>query len=345
MKNAVLSRHGRLLALCGLSAALHLLVLQLAVRHGMPAPGPAAGGPGPLVLRLAPAPSVPSGAPAPASRPARTAPPSRPKPAPARTASPIPPAAARPAARLPERPSDTLAPAPAAAAGAGGAPSGAELPLQMPARYRVRMPPSVRLVYRLTRSDATGKPGPAQTTLLDWRNDDGRYTLRMDGVLGQVASSGVDSDSGIQPQRFSARRGERQDDIVFDPQGHRIVFADGSDAPDAPGMQDRASLLMQLAGIGLARPGQLQDVIEIAVADAGIARIERFQVLQEEQVDTGVGPVQALHLVQLTAAGEARLDVWLAQDLGWLPVQLRLTEADGTTATQALAATQPAAAP
>jgi hypothetical protein len=333
MKIAVLSRHGRLLALCGLSAALHLLVFHLVARHGAreTAPGPQAGEP--LVLRLAPVRAardvVPAAAQAPAAAERSALPRSNP------AASPAEAAPASPAARAPA----------ASATGAGGAPSGDTAALRMPARYRVRMPPSVRLLYTLTRRDPAGKDGPPQSAQLDWRNADGRYTLQMDGVLGQVASSGTDGDSGILPQRFSGRSGEQREDIVFDPERHRIVFGGGSEAPDAPGMQDRASLLMQLAGIGLARPGQLQDVLEIVVADAGAARIERFQVIGEEQLATGAGSVQALHLAQLAPAGEARLEVWLAADRGWLPVQLRVTGADGSSATQVLASIGAAAPP
>jgi len=345
MKIAVLSRHGRLLALCGLSAALHLIVLQLAARHGAREPAPAPGEPGPLVLRLAPAPSPASAAPPAQSGAAAPIPPAPERTRPAAHAS----ARARPAApasppSAQDAPSTPQAVAkPAAATGAGGAPAGETVPVRMPARYRVRMPPSVHLVYSLTPRDAAGKEGPAQTAVLDWRNEDGRYLLRMDGVLGQVEIRGVDSDSGVLPQRFLEQDGQQQDETRFDPEQHRVVFAGGSEAPDAAGIQDRASLLMQLAGIGLARPGQLQDVIEIVVADAGAARIERFQVMGEETIETGDGAVQALRLAQLAPAGAARLEVWLAASRGWLPVQLRLTRADGSSATQVLAAATPAA--
>lgn len=354
MKIAVLSRHRRLLALCGVSAALHLLVLQLLARHGGPESMPAPDGPGPLVLRLAPATSPLTAAPAaqaahaaaptPAAPPAARTRPAAQASAPARPASSTPPpvraddtATSQAAAASGASPQPVPAPVPAAGTGAGGAPSGDALPVQMPARYRVRMPPSVRLAYTLTRRDATGKAGPAQAALLDWRNDDGRYSLRMDGVFGQVSSSGADSDSGILPQRYTARDGNRETSIAFDPARQRVVFGDGSEAPGAPGLQDRASLLMQLAGIGLARPGQLQDVLEIVVAGADVARIERFQVMGEEQLSTGAGTVKTLRLAQRVAAGEPRLEVWLAPDQGWLPVQLRVTQADGSSATQVLA--------
>jgi hypothetical protein len=351
MKNAVLSRHGRLLALCGLSALVHLLVLQLVARHEAHEPAPLAGAEGPLVLRLMPARAPADAAPVAQADAVPSAPPPRaPKTRPAENAPmpvPVPPAAAAsaaPAASPAESAASATAASPSAsAATADAAAPGGSTPDRMAVHYRVRMPPTVRLVYKLTRRDAAGHAGPAQPAQLDWRNNDGQYTLQMDGVFGQVSSSGADSDSGIQPQRFAAQHGQSRQDVMFDPEHQRIVFGDGSEAPAPPGMQDRASLLMQLAGIGLARPGQLQNVIEIAVADAGSASIERFQVMGEEQVETRAGPARALHLAQLAAAGEPRLDVWLAPGQGWLPIQLRLTGSDGASATQVLARVDPAA--
>lgn len=351
MKNAVLSRHGRLLALCGLSALVHLLALQLVARHGAHEPAPLPGAEGPLVLRLMPARAPSAAAPsaqadaepsppppsAPKTRPVANAP----TPAPSSLAAPpAPDVSAAPAASAANAVTATATPS---AATADAAAPGGSTPDRMAVHYRVRMPPTVRMVYSLTRRDAAGHAGTPRPARLDWRNNDGQYTLQMDGVFGQVSSNGADSDSGIQPQRFAEQHGQSRQDVVFDPEHQRIVFGDGSEAPAPPGMQDRASLLMQLAGIGLARPGQLQNVIEIAVADAGSARIERFQVMGEEQVETGAGPARALHLAQLAAAGEPRLDVWLAPDQGWLPIQLRLTGSDGASETQVLAGVAPAA--
>jgi hypothetical protein len=102
------------------------------------------------------------------------------------------------------------------------------------------------------------------------------------------------------------------------------------------GMQDRASLLVQLAAIGLGSGGRMKEEIALVVAGAGAAGVERYRVLGLEDVDTGIGAVPAWHLAQLAPAGGARLELWLAPSQDWLPVQLRLTGADGSVSTQLL---------
>ena len=393
MKIAVSSRHGRLLVLCTLSAAVHLLCLEL-VAHRVPAkPAPAPGDAAPLVLRLAPLrapaasladPPVPAGAaaasdapPQPRSQPQPPAPPARsaapanaqaPRAVPAAAVAPDRPAPDRPAPERPATapaqpaPGPNAAPALAAAAAAqavplaqpaapkptakdGGAPSHGNTEVQTLLHYRVSMPPAVRLDYTLTRRDAAGHTAPAQPAWLDWRSDGERYRLEMDGVLGRLGSSGVSGDEGILPQRFIEQRDGRAQGGSIDPDGHRVLFADGSAAPDAPGIQDWGSLLMQLAGIGLARPAQVDGEIEVVVAGQGQARVEHFVVMGRDPVDTGAGRLMAWRLAQKVAAGAARLEVWLAPDQGWLPVQLRITEADGASATQVLARSPAAPAP
>jgi Protein of unknown function (DUF3108) len=312
MKIAVLlSRHRRLLALCGLSAAAHLLVLALvAQRAAAPMPAPRTGDA--LRLRLAP----------PAQGPAAAAH-ETPRPAP----PPVPPPVPRPL------PAPRPEPAPALAA-APGSPAPAEAPgaplIQMPGRYRVRMPDAVRLSYALDRQ-APGAPAatPAGGATLDWRSDGERYALALDGgVLGALRSEGGSGDAGIAPRRYGA---ERNGGVML------RDFDDGG----AEGAQDPASVLMQLAGIGLAEPdqiaGQAGNEIRIVVAGDGGAEIARYQVIGQEEVQTPLGALAAWRLAQVAPPGRDRLELWLAPDHGWLPVRLRLTRADGGAVTQTLA--------
>jgi hypothetical protein len=76
----------------------------------------------------------------------------------------------------------------------------------------------------------------------------------------------------------------------------------------------------------------------VLVAGEAGTSIVRFQVLEAESVATPLGRIEAWHLAQRAAPGQARLEVWLAPGHAWLPVQLRLTGADGATATQTLSA-------
>ncbi len=317
---ALFGRHGRLLALCGLSLLLHLLVIAwLDTRISAPLPriGNAA-----LAVRLAglapPAPAAPA---APAQL-ASTAPATRP----AAAAEPSPVAAANaPPAPAPVQASAEAVPAPAPAAVAQPA-GGGVAAVEMPSRYRVTVPPSATLRYALRGADGAGE------ALLDWQTDGVNYRLALDGVTGAIDSEGSTDDAGIAPLRARYRLGAGSAAIAFARERGAIVLESlGRSVQDTPGSQDGATLLMQLAGIGLADPDQLQDMVDIYVGRLDGAAVERFQVLGKETVDTPLGAMETLHLAR---TGAARLEVWLAPEQGWLPVQLRATAPDGSVRTQ-----------
>jgi hypothetical protein len=323
----LLSRHRRLLVLCGLSAAAHLLVLELAARR---AALPAAAQPAGVALRVrlvqaAPAPAAEQAEPHDAQQAAQ---PPRPAPQADRSRAPAPSPAPAPAAASP-----APAPAvPAAAASNDAPPESVGTPLvQMPSRYRVRMPDPVRLSYAVTRQTPASSPVPAGSAGIDWRSDGAHYVLTVDGVLGRLRSEGESSDAGIAPRRA----GEEPRDAA-----HSGAMQLRDFDTDAVGAQDRASVLMQLAGMGLAEPdqiaGQVENELRIVVAGADGAEIARYKVMGQEGVATALGELSAWRLAQVAPAGQDRLDVWLAPAQGWLPVQLRLTRPDGSTLTQTL---------
>ena len=332
MKIAVPTRHRRLLVLCACSAAVHLAVLDLLAAHDRgpaAAPGSATAG---LSVRLTPLPAAPGGTPAPppapstAAAPASPAPHPQPQPVASPPSSPASPAqAAQPAAATPAQPTTVTASATASAPSQPAAPL-----MQMPGRYRVRFPAPVLLTYDVTRQGAGGMPVAAGTAQLAWRTDGARYQLDVDGAPGRLHSEGAGNDAGIAPRRASEEAGGVTLVTEFDGDGHRVLFrAAGTEAPDNVGIQDRASLLMQLAGIGLADADQLTDTIEVVVAGARDLRVARFQVVGREDVATATGVVAAWHLAERAPPGQERLDVWLAPQRGWLPVQIRVD--DGVT--------------
>jgi hypothetical protein len=321
MKIAVhLARHRRLVALGGLSLLLHLLALACIDALVSPAP-PRIGTP--LALRL-----VRAGAPA-------------------HKAEAAPPQVAAAAAPLPEKPHPALPPmqpllpapdaagdAPAPTLASSAAPGSA--PLQMPGRYRVRLPPSSRLRYALTRS-APGQAAVAgEPAELSWERANGAYRLRLDGVLGQLESEGGEDDAGIAPflAREAGPAGGAQATRFNRTEGRIEHGPLAASDPLRLGSQDRASVLLQLAGIGLAEPDQVQDTVDIVVAGSGGTRVDRWQVVGNEDLATPAGVFATVRLARLAPAGEARVEVWLAQERNWLPVQLRVTQPDGTVGNQ-----------
>jgi peptidoglycan hydrolase-like protein with peptidoglycan-binding domain len=352
---ALPARHRRLLALCALSLALHLLVLYLIAHPHRSAPLlPQLVWRGALTARLQPAPQ--SRAPAAATTPSIAAVAAAPAPTQPIGAAPAPDAAAVSAAATEVAPDvaaatasgaepatpvvvAAVAPAPPAPPSGGIETATEQQPLrQMPRRYRVRLPPNVRLSFALTSGAAA--PAPPGHAFIDWRVDADQYRLRMEGVAGTLDSRGAMSDSGIAPQTVSETLADGSNARTrFDHDAGRIVFtASGRSSEITNESQDRASMLMQLAGIGLATPNQIKGVIELFVGAADAAGIVRFEVSGEEQLASGLGPLATVHLTELARPGASRLEVWLAPAHHWYPVQLRVTGADGAVRNQLITA-------
>lgn len=124
-------------------------------------------------------------------------------------------------------------------------------------------------------------------------------------------SKGGFSDAGIAPVSASETQADGALAITrFDEQTRRIEFTGSARSYRLlEGSQDRASLLMQLAGIGMAEPDQVKDVLECYVGAGVDAGVVRFQVLGPEQLDSALGKLASMHLVQLAEPGQARLEV------------------------------------
>ena len=308
---AFLARHRRLLGVGLASLLLHLAALAWLEFPAQRAPGVRE--PAPLTLRIARAGTEratprPAPGPSPASPPA---PGSAPQPAPAPDAGP----------EATSSPLPALAPLQAAG-------QGEVLPGAMPGQFRVSPAPPARLDYRVSGGGAAR---------LEWRTDGSSYRLALDGILGALDSEGGLDDGGLAPLRASEPAGLGRASTEFDRARGVIVSHLGARRDQlAGGAQDRASLLLQLAGMGRANPDQLRGVLAFWIGAAGGARQERYEVMEMETVDTGIGAVKALRLAQLAPEGAPRLEVWLAPGQAWLPVQLRLTLPDGAVRTQTL---------
>ena len=102
-------------------------------------------------------------------------------------------------------------------------------------------------------------------------------------------------------------------------------------------------MLMRLAAIGLGGAMQLERGIELQVAGGDVLATVVLEKVGsgEDTLATALGPLAVVHLRQKSQPGQACLEVWLAPQRNFYPVQIRLTGADGSVLTQTVTAIGP----
>ncbi len=212
--------------------------------------------------------------------------------------------------------------------------------------YKVKLPPPAELAFDLLRTEEGGAwPGQG---VIDWQREGAAYRIRMqaglarDGAMAlwELASEGTVGDGGITPRTaMEKRRGRAPVAVHFNPAQRQITFSASSQrVVMQPGAQDVASFGLQLSAIANADSAQLAKGVLMQVAGGREAQPVRFVLAGEETVDTGMGRVRTWRVQRLMAPGSynAQLEIWLAPDYHWYPVQLRSTEANGTVTTQTI---------
>jgi len=204
----------------------------------------------------------------------------------------------------------------------------------------VALPPDADLAYEV-QGQAKGLRYTASGELR-WRQSGGRYELSMRlsaflvGSRSQSSTGQIDA-TGLLPERFSDRsRSERA--AHFDRTAGTIRFSNNApDSPLLPNAQDRLSVFLQLAGWLQAGAFQAGDVLELPVAGVGGSQTWRFAVGDLETLSLPAGSLTARKLVREPAdTYDSRVEVWLAPELGHLPVRLRITQTQGDVADQQL---------
>ncbi|NMM81249.1 hypothetical protein B2J86_09990 [Acidovorax sp. SRB_14] len=241
------------------------------------------------------------------------------------------------AAEAPDAPSEAPAPAPAAGTTAAIdiAVPGAGAPGDSAAPRPVRIPPPVRLDFEVS-GQAKKLHYSARAELL-WQHDGQHYQARQEikllflGARTQTSEGDI-AAGGLQPRRFGDRARSEQA-AHFDYAHNRITFS--ANTPEAvlvPGTQDRLSVFLQLGALLAAAPERypVGTRISVATASARAADVWSFTIEGEETLDLPVGATPALKLERLPRRDyDQKAELWLAPALGYLPVRIRLTQANG----------------
>ena len=172
---------------------------------------------------------------------------------------------------------------------------------------------------------------------LDWRQDGERYEARLAlkvlfRTIRAQTSSGRIVAGALAADRFSESRRQEQAAELRRDDG-RVDFSNG--APSAalqPGAQDRLSVVMQLGALLAADPARHPPGSRIPMQVVGVKDAEdwTFEVLDDATVTVPAGDFRARHLIRTPRRpDDYRLDIWLAPELGFLPVQMRQTQRNG----------------
>ncbi|MBX3650003.1 MAG: DUF3108 domain-containing protein [Burkholderiales bacterium] len=326
----------RLLAAAALSMAAHAALLG-----GMTVPErEAATQLQPLSARLeAPPP------PAPQAKPAvrRTV---APRPQPPQQIAALPrPTPAEPVISIPAAEPVAAAPAPEAETAAAAEPP-AVVASTAPTMFRDPEPPPLpgfprkgRITYLLTMGvDQT----PVGRTVQSWEFEDGRYTAGSDsestGLIElfrphryRYLSQGSIIANRLRPERFlaSVKRGSRSEEAqaLFDWEGNslRLGRLPQLNTLALPaGSQDLISFMYNMA-LTPPAPGR----ITLPFTRGSRLDTVSFDVLPAEPIDTPLGRLLAVPVVQLRKAGQESIALWLASDYRNLPVRIRFFNREG----------------
>jgi len=198
-----------------------------------------------------------------------------------------------------------------------------------------RLPPPARLSFDVTGQAKTFAYN-ARAELL-WQHDGNRYEARQEigaFLVGSRAqrSVGTINAQGLLPERFSDRSRSEQA-AHFDYSKGRVIFsANTPDAALGPGAQDRLSVFIQLGALLAADPGRFVPGTQITLTTVSARTADRwtFSVDATETLDLPAGPTEALKLQRLPRKDyDQKAELWVAPALGYLPVRIRITQANG----------------
>ena len=211
--------------------------------------------------------------------------------------------------------------------------------------HKFAFPPSTRLKYDV-KGEIKGFPYHVNGDL-QWAQDGKTYNARMEishFLLGArvQTSTGRMGAHGLEPTRFGDKvRSEVA--AHFDYDKNKVSFsANTPDVPLLPGAQDQLSVILQMASMLAADPKLFTQASTLSFQAVGPKSAEAwvFTIGTSEKLGLPGGELSALR-VWREPIGEydSRVEVWFAPSMGYLPVRIRLSQANGDVADQLWKAT------
>jgi len=196
-------------------------------------------------------------------------------------------------------------------------------------------PPSTRLTYVMTGNYRGEVQGSAT---VEWIRAGLRYQVHMEAIVGpafapllvrRASSDGELGDNGLTPHRFEGEQRvafkSRRWAMSFDPE--RVRLPEGREVPSMPGVQDEASLFVQLTWLFTTQPQMLQAGRSIEVPLALPRRVEvwKYDVVGQEKLQMPFGELDTMHVRpqrQEKSSTNLTAQMWFAPGLQYLPVRI-----------------------
>ncbi len=207
---------------------------------------------------------------------------------------------------------------------------------------KFKAPDSARLKYKV-QGKAKGFDYWANADLL-WTQDGTQYDARLEVgafLLGAriQTSHGLLGSEGLMPTRFGDKT---RSELAAHFQRDKGVISFSSNAREVPllkGAQDRLSVVLQISSLFAADPERfpIGTMLTFQTVSQREAEIWQFTVEKEELLNLPYGDMHTLKLQRKPRREfDQHIELWLAPDLGYLPVRLRITNANGDAVDQLL---------
>ena len=205
-----------------------------------------------------------------------------------------------------------------------------------------KAPDSARLKYKV-QGRVKGFDYWASADLL-WMQDGTNYEARLEVgafLLGSrvQSSKGVLGNEGLMPTRFGDKT---RNELAAHFQRDKGVISFSANSPEAPllkGAQDRLSIVLQLSSLLAADPERfpLGTMLSFQTVSQREAEVWQFGVEKEELLPLPYGDVNTLKLHRKPRREfDQNIELWFAPSLGYLPVRMRITNANGDQVDQVL---------
>jgi len=205
-----------------------------------------------------------------------------------------------------------------------------------------KAPASARLKYKV-QGRVKGFDYWASADLL-WTQDGANYEARLDVgafLLGSrtQTSKGVLGSEGLMPTRFGDKT---RNELAAHFQRDKGVISFSANTPEVPllkGAQDRLSVVLQLSSLLAADPERfpIGTMLTFQTVSQREAEIWQFGVEKEELLALPYGDVNTLKLHRKPRREfDQNIELWFAPSLGYLPVRMRITNANGDQVDQVL---------